>query len=286
MNGAATAITQVDVFTTEPFTGAPAAVCLTADEPEESWMVGASREMACSNTAFAQRRASGDGYNLRWFTAGGVEIDLCGHATLATAHILFENGELVDDEVAQFHTRSGLLTANRRSDGRIAMSFPVERPSPIETVPREIIDGFGTNFVWMGRNRLDYLLEIESERDLRALKPNLTLLERVETRGFIVTARAYDPGACGYDYALRFFAPRVGIAEDMVTGTAHCALAPYWNSKLANQERFVAFQASPREGRVHVELQGNRVLISGKAVTVLQGMLSGGPIAAAGARHL
>jgi PhzF family phenazine biosynthesis protein len=266
-------VVQVDVFTTTPYAGAPAAVCISSTAPDETWMARVSREMACPNTAFAQPRTDRDGYDLRWFTAGGNEVALCGHATLATAHVLFETGQITEGAPALFHTQSGKLTALRQPDGSIEMSFPLEIAKPLNEVPPALTTGLGTDLIWVGRNRLDYVVEVGSEEALRALKPNLSILAEIETRGFVVTARAARPEQDGYDYVLRFFGPRVGVAEDMVTGTAHCALGPYWRDKLPGKSRFVAFQASPRGGFVNVRLDGDRVLISGSAVTVLRGQL-------------
>jgi PhzF family phenazine biosynthesis protein len=261
------------VFTTTPYAGAPAAVCIGATAPDETWMARVAREMACPNTAFAQPRDDLDGYDLRWFTAGGNEVALCGHATLATAHVLFETGQIAAGAPALFHTQSGTLTAVRQPDGSIEMSFPEEIAAPLDEIPASLTAGLGAGLIWAGRNRLDYVVEVGSEEALRALKPDLAALAEIETRGFVVTARAARPGQDGYDYVLRFFGSRVGIAEDMVTGTAHCALGPYWRDRLAGRTSFVAFQASSRGGFVHVRLDGNRVLICGGAVTVLRGEL-------------
>ena len=229
--------------------------------------------MACANTAFAQRRPDGDGFDLRWFTGGGIEVDLCGHATLATAHVLYEQKVLSEDQPARFYTRGGVLTAWRRAGSGIEMDFPLEIASPCEPPPT-LLTGLGAEPVWIGRNRLDYVVEVASEDVLRSLKPDLHALAPIDTRGIVVTARAAAPQLSRYDYVLRFFGPRVGIPEDMVTGTAHCALAPYWREKFADgRSVFTAFQASPRGGFVSVRLEGDRVMIGGKAVTVLHGQL-------------
>jgi predicted PhzF superfamily epimerase YddE/YHI9 len=232
-----------------------------------------AREMACPNTAFVQHRLDGDGLDLRWFTGGGIEVDLCGHATLATAHVLYEGKALSEDQPARFYTRSGLLTAWRRAGDGIEMDFPLEIASPCEPPPG-LLTGLAAEPGWVGRNRLDYVVEVVSEEVLRSLKPDLNALAPIETRGFVVTACAATPQLSRYDYVLRFFGPRVGIPEDMVTGTAHCALAPYWRDKFADGRTvFTAFQASPRGGFVSVRIEGDRVIIGGKAVTVLRGNL-------------
>jgi predicted PhzF superfamily epimerase YddE/YHI9 len=232
-----------------------------------------AREMACPNTAFVQRKSDGDGLDLRWFTSGGIEVDVCGHATLATAHVLYEQKLLSEDEPARFHTRSGLLKAWRRAGGGIEMDFPLEIASSSETPP-PLLTGLGAEPVWVGRNRLDYVIEVASEDVLQSLKPDLNTLARIETRGLVVTARAAAPQLSRYDYVLRFFGPRVGIPEDMVTGTAHCALAPYWRDKFGDgRSIFTAFQASPRGGFVSVRIERDRVMIGGKAVPILRGKL-------------
>lgn len=275
-----TRVAQVDVFTASAFGGNPAAVLFlegaTGDARwhDATWMGQVAVEMACSNTAFVRPRASGDGHDLRWFTSGGVEVALCGHATLASAHLLYEGGQVATDQPVRFHTQSGVLTATRRSDGSVAMDFPLEPAAPVPTVPEQVREGFPVDLVWVGRNRLDYVIEVANESTLRSLAPRLAVLAEVETRGFVVTAVAEDPLRSGYDYVLRFFGPRVGVPEDMVTGTAHCALAPYWQQRLGDgRHRFTALQTSRRGGLVEVELMGHRVQIAGRAVTVLEGTM-------------
>jgi len=275
-----TRVAQVDVFTAHAFGGNPAAVLLlegaegAARWGDDKWMGKVAREMACSNTAFARCRESGEGYDLRWFTSGGVEVALCGHATLATAHVLYEGERISLDQPVRFHTQSGVLTATRRNDGAVDMDFPLEPAVQVSAVPEQIHAGIPADIVWVGRNRLDYIIEVTNESTLRSLVPNLAILAEVETRGFVVTAAAEDPLRDGYQYVLRFFGPRVGVPEDMVTGTAHCALAPYWQERLPDgRSRFTAMQTSARGGLVDVELKGNRVSIGGKAVTVLEGTI-------------
>lgn len=275
-----TRVAQVDVFTANAFGGNPAGVLLlegstgAARWRDDTWMGKVAGEMACSNTAFARPRGSGDGYDLRWFTSGGVEVALCGHATLATAHVLYEGGHISPDQPARFHTQSGVLTATRRNDGAVEMDFPLEPAVVVSTAPEQIRDGIPVDLVWVGRNRFDYIIEVANESTLRSLVPKLSILAEVETRGFVVTAAAEDPLRSGYEYVLRFFGPRVGVPEDMVTGTAHCALAPYWRERLGNgRYQFTALQMSSRGGLVEVELKGNRVQIAGQAVTVLEGTM-------------
>jgi len=259
-------IVQVDAFTSTLFAGNPAAVCLLEDAAGEEWMQRVAAEMNLSETAFLRRRQDG-GYELRWFTPV-CEVELCGHATLASAHVLWEDGHLATGEVARFYTMSGRLTAERRH-GWIEMDFPAERAEHA-TAPSEVWKAVGAVPIWVGRNRFDYLIELESEEAVRELQPDFGRLRQIVARGFIVTARASTPGV---DFVSRFFAPSVGVPEDPVTGSAHCCLAPYWAKKLGKEE-LIACQASARGGTVKVRWQGgDRVVLAGEAVTVLRGEL-------------
>ncbi len=257
-------IVQVDAFTDKPFAGNPAAVCILPSARDEVWMQNVAREMNLSETAFLVRE--GDAFHLRWFTPA-VEVALCGHATLASAHVLWECGHLKPGEQARFRTLSGLLTADQRGDW-IEMDFPVKPEEPAEA-PAGLSEALGTRLKYVGRNQFDYLVEVESDGVLRGLKPNFSLLSELPVRGVIVTART---AAAGFDFVSRFFAPGSGVNEDPVTGSAHCCLAAYWAKRLGKTE-FVAYQASPRGGVVRVRLQGDRVILSGQAVTVLRGEL-------------
>lgn len=258
-------IVQVDAFADRAFTGNPAAVCILPAPRDEGWMRSVAAEMNLSETAFLH--AEEDGWRLRWFTPE-VEVALCGHATLATAHVLWEDGHLPADEVARFHTRSGLLTA-RRAGEWIELDFPA-KPILDAPAPEGLAAALGVEPVYVGRSHFDVLVEVESEAEVRALKPDLGRLATVEARGVIVTARA--DGGAGYDFLSRFFAPRVGVAEDPVTGSAHCVLAPYWAAKLGRDE-LVGFQASRRGGTVRVRAAGDRVHLGGRAITILRGEL-------------
>jgi PhzF family phenazine biosynthesis protein len=257
------AITQVDAFTGRPFAGNPAAVCILRDVPSEEWMQSVAREMNLSETAFLQPRE--DGFNLRWFTPA-VEVDLCGHATLASAHVLWETGVVDAATPARFHTRSGLLIA-RRNGGEIELDFPATRPE-VATPPDGLSEALGATPVAVARSRFDYLAELESEDIVRKLQPDFRALRKLPVRGVMVTAR----GEGQYDFVSRFFAPAAGVDEDPVTGSAHCCLGPYWQERLRRDE-FMAYQASARGGEVRVKVAGDRVLLSGKAVTVLRGEL-------------
>jgi PhzF family phenazine biosynthesis protein len=257
---------QIDAFTDVPFRGNPAAVCFLDKVRETAWMQDLAMEMNLSETAFLLR--IDDGYSLRWLSPT-VEIDLCGHATLASAHALWEEGLLPESETARFHTRSGLLTATRNGEW-IELDFPATLEQPVDA-SSELVEGLGNpRIVYAGRNRLDYLVEVESEEVLRNLQPDHSKLRTLGLRGVIVTSR---PSSAGFDFVSRFFAPGSGIDEDPVTGSAHCCLGPYWASRLGKTE-FLAYQASARGGVVRVRLDGDRVKLGGRAVTVLRGELA------------
>jgi predicted PhzF superfamily epimerase YddE/YHI9 len=258
-------IVTVDAFTNQPFAGNPAAVCMLPEPRPDEWLRHVAREMNLSATAFLVRRD--DEFDLRWLTPS-VEIDLCGHATLASAHVLWEEGHLPRGAQARFHTRSGLLTAERHGEW-IELDFPVQRGVPAEPLP-SLLSGLGIAAATaVMKNRLDYLVEVESEAELRAVKPNQTLLRQIPVRGVIVTARSDSPS---FDFMSRFFAPASGIDEDPVTGSAHTALGPYWGAKLGKSE-MTAYQASARGGIVRLRLAGDRIVLGGQAVTVTRATL-------------
>ncbi len=257
-------IVQVDAFTSKPFAGNPAAVCVLTGPADEAWMRNVAREMNLSETAFLH--AEDGGYRLRWLTPA-VEVDLCGHATLASAHVLWEDGYLEANADARFHTRSGLLTC-RRNGSWIEMDFPAKRPEPAEAPP-QLAKALGADLAWVGRNQFDYLAQVADEATLRGLNPNHHLLRQLPVRGVIVTARSENPQ---FDFVSRFFAPGSGIDEDPVTGSAHSALTPFWTERLKKNE-MTGFQASARGGVVKVRMEGDRVSMSGQAVTVLRGDL-------------
>jgi PhzF family phenazine biosynthesis protein len=257
-------IFQVDAFAAAPFTGNPAAVCLLENEAKVGWMLSVAAEMNLSETAFITPHE--DGFGLRWFTPA-TEVDLCGHATLASAHVLWETGRLAESDTARFHTRSGLLTAKRTGDW-IELDFPATPAESIEPPPG-LSDLLGSVPRFVGRSRFDLLLELTDAEELRDLNPDFVGLSSLPIRGLIVTAKSDVPE---FDFLSRFFAPAAGINEDPVTGSAHCALAPFWAKRLGKDE-MTAFQASPRGGGVKVKLVGDRVLLRGQAVTVLRGEL-------------
>jgi PhzF family phenazine biosynthesis protein len=259
---------QVDAFTSEPFKGNPAAVCLLHEARDADWMQHVAAEMNLSETAFLVRRDPGDGFDLRWFTPT-TEADLCGHATLASAHVLWEEGVLGPEETARFHTKSGWLAAARNGE-EIVLDFPATPPEEAECPP-ELTMALGVPVPprFCGKSRFDYFLEAGDEAAVRALRPDHAALARTPVRGVIVTAK----GAAPYDFVSRFFAPGSGVAEDPVTGSAHCALGPYWMKKLGKPE-ILAYQASARGGVVRVRVRGERVELGGRAVTVVRGRLS------------
>jgi PhzF family phenazine biosynthesis protein len=256
--------TQLDAFTDRPFSGNPAAVCLLPAARDAEWMQHVAAEMNLAATAFLLRRP--DGFGLRWFTPT-CEVDLCGHATLASAHALWEDGQLTPGASARFHTQSGVLTAERR-DGTIWLDLPAT-PAASVPAPPELAELLGAPPRYVGKTLYDYLVELESEASVRSLDPDLGRLARLPVRGVIVTAPSADPAR---HFVSRFFAPAAGIPEDPVTGSAHCALAPFWGERLGKTE-LVGYQASRRGGTVRVRLVGDRVHLGGQAVTVLRGEL-------------
>jgi PhzF family phenazine biosynthesis protein len=258
-------IYQVDAFTKERFEGNPAAVCLLDAAESPAWMQSVALEMNLSETAFLYPTL--DGYNLRWFTPT-VEVDLCGHATLASAHVLFETGALPNDGIARFHTRSGLLTAELDA-GLIEMDFPADPVEPRDEPPSALLESLGVDPLYVGRSKVNYLLEVSSESEVRNMKPDFARLAGLGLLGSIVTSRSES---AEYDFISRFFAPSAGINEDPVTGSSHCCLAPYWSAKL-NKTQLVGYQASSRRGVVRVKLAGDRVMVGGYAVTVMVGDL-------------
>lgn len=255
---------HVDAFTERPFAGNPAAVCILNEPGDEAWMQQVAREMNLSETAFLYKQDQD--YILRWFTPA-VEVALCGHATLASAHVLWEQGYLPVGAQARFQTKSGLLTTVR-SDEWIDMDFPAKPEQPVKEIPG-LAQALGVTPIYVGMSQFDCLAEVESEACVRTLTPDFTRLAAVEARGVIVTSRASTPG---YDFVSRFFAPGVGVPEDPVTGSAHCVLSPFWSARL-HSDRLTGYQASPRGGVVRVRLDGARVHLSGQAITVLRAEL-------------
>jgi PhzF family phenazine biosynthesis protein len=258
-------ITVVDAFTDRAFAGNPAAVCLLDAPAPEPWMQAVAREMNLSETAFLVPRE--DGWSLRWFTPL-CEVDLCGHATLASAHVLWTEGGAAPDAALRFHTASGALAAHRRDDW-IELDFPAT-PAPETAPPEGLAEALGTAVQFVGQSAFDYLVEVDSEETVRGLAPDLTALSGISSRGFLVTARA--GAGSRFDFVSRCFFPDFGIPEDPVTGSAHCALGPHWAARL-NKTEMLAFQASARGGTVRVRIADDRVILGGQAVTVLRSEL-------------
>jgi PhzF family phenazine biosynthesis protein len=263
-------ISQVDAFTDRRFSGNPAAVCVLPEPRDAQWMQDVAAEMNLSETAFATRLDEPHHFNLRWFTPN-TEVDLCGHATLATAHVLWDEGHVAADQTPRFETRSGVLTAARGPTG-------IELDFPHEAVDREVTSSHELSLLesalrvpmrFVGRNRFDVLVEVADEETLINLRPDIRTLSELPCRGVIVTSRSAEPG---FDFASRFFAPRVGVDEDPVCGSAHCCLGPYWAEKLG-QLNMMAHPRSRRGGVVRVRVKGPRVVLIGQAVTVLRGEL-------------
>lgn len=266
-----TPIYIVDAFTAEPFKGNPAAVCLLDEPRSEKWMQKVAAEMNLSETAFVVPKA--EGFDLRWFTPT-VEVALCGHATLASAHTMFETGKLAAGANASFQTLSGELSA-RHAGSRIELDLPAFTIEESD-IPGTLLDALGVKPRFVGRTPVrgidyfDYLLELDSEASVRDAHPDFERLRKGDATGFIITAHA---STAPFDFVSRFFAPKAGINEDPVTGAAHCALTPYWGSKL-NKIELIAYQASLRGGVVHVRVGEDRAYLSGDAVTVLRGTLT------------
>jgi PhzF family phenazine biosynthesis protein len=263
-------IYQVDAFITDrKFSGNPAGVCLLDSAAAETWMQNLGTEMNLAETAFLVPRSGSDGFDLRWFTPE-VEVALCGHATLASAHVLWETGRLRAGEQARFHTKSGLLTADKKGD-LIEMNFPA-KPEVKSDAPADLLPALGVRPVYIGKNQFDYIIEVGSEAEVRAMTPDHFRLRSIPVRGVIVTSRS---ATSAYDFVSRFLAPGSGVPEDPATGSAHCCLGPFWQSRLGKSS-FVAYQASPRGGLINVRVEGERVFLSGRAETVFSGELAAG----------
>lgn len=260
-------IFQIDAFTDKPFAGNPAAVCILPESRDDAWMRSVAREMNLSETAFLFQQ--NDGFSLRWFTPA-IEVDLCGHATLASAHVLWKVGLLTQNEQARFYTRSGLLTAVLKGE-LIELNFP-KTPDKQAEAPPGLAESLGIIPKYIGKNEFDYIVEVDSEEAVIALKPDFAALKKIGTRGIIATSPA---DSSEYDFVSRFFAPAAGIDEDPVTGSAHCCLGPFWSKRLGKKE-FTAYQASERGEIVHVRVTDKRVFLGGQAVTVMRGKLIAG----------
>jgi PhzF family phenazine biosynthesis protein len=259
-------VTYVDAFADGPFTGNPAAVCVLPRATDAVWMQRVAAELNLAETAFVTRRADAN-FDLRWFSPE-AEVDLCGHATLASAHVLWESGLLAPGSMAHFHTRSGMLTA-AKVDQWIELDFPITPAEPAEAPPG-MIGALGVEPRFVARSRFDYLVEVADHRTVETIAPDFAKLRLIATRGVIVTARSAEPA---YDFVSRFFGPAVGINEDPATGSAHCSLAPFWQTRLGKSS-FLARQLSRRGATIRVRLDGDRVKLAGCAITMLAGQLT------------
>ena len=253
----------VDAFTNGPFTGNPAGVCLCEKEPSEAWMSSVGSEVNHAETAFVWPNRSGHG--LRWFTPTS-EVDLCGHATLAAAHAMYSTGRVPPEQRIEFTTKSGVLTCSV-DDGLIQMDFPAE--TPYEDTSLSLDPRLGLETTWEGANRMDLICVLLNEESVVEFVPNMDLVAKLGHRGLAITAKSSDPVV---DYVCRFFAPQVGVPEDSVTGSLHCALAPYWRSVLG-KDQLKGLQLSKRTGLVHSTVYGDRVILKGGARTVITGTL-------------
>lgn len=260
-----TALHLIDAFAEGPGTGNPAGVVLLAEERDAVWMQGVAMEMNQAETAFL--RPQGGDFSLRWFTPFD-EVDLCGHATLASAHLLWEGRHLAPDATARFHTRSGLLTATRDDNGWITLDFPAIASQPVAG-PADLAESLGVTPRSINLGDFDLLVELAHADAVRDLLPNLGAIARWPFRGVLVTAAGDQPGV---DFVSRCFFPALGVPEDPVTGSAHCALAVFWAARL-RRDTLTGWQASRRGGMVRCRVRGERVELSGRAVTTLRGEL-------------
>jgi PhzF family phenazine biosynthesis protein len=261
-----TPLFQVDAFAAGPFTGNPAAVCLLERPADPTWMQAVAAEMNLSETAFVHALADGDPgrFGLRWFTPT-VEVDLCGHATLASAHVLWDAGRLPPDTTARFETRSGTLTASRSGD-ELELDLPADPVTAAEP-DRSLLDALGLTDAAASRGRVGWLVEVADAGVVRDARPDFSRLAAFDIA--VLTARADDPA---YDFVSRCFGPKFGIDEDPVTGSSHCALGPYWAERLGKDD-LTGYQASARGGVVRVRVDGDRTRLGGRAVTVARGEL-------------
>ncbi len=256
-------LSVVDSFTSTPFSGNPAAVCILDKPAPDAWLQQVAAEMNLAETAFLVRRS--DGWDLRWMTPA-VEVDLCGHATLASAHVLWTDGRAKPTDELRFQTRSGLLTATQK-DGLIWLDFPSTPPKEVPAPPG-LAQMLGAEPKWVGQTPFDYFVELAEEATVRKLTPDFTAIARLGGRGMVVTAQASSASSVpSVDFISRFFGPAVGINEDPVTGSAHCALSPFWSARLG-RAALTGYQASARGGTVYTILAGDRVKLGGRAVLV------------------
>lgn len=257
----------IDSFANQAFQGNPAGVCLLQSPIDDLKMQNIAREIGLSETAFVTKNFSH--FELRWFTPT-VEVDLCGHATLASAHALWESKIATSESIA-FHTKSGMLTAKKDSE-YVVLDFPTIAIKPLHSPIKNLLESLGINDpLYIGRSDKTVLIEVTSEKCLKNIQPDFELLKEVPIEGVVVTSRSEYPD--DYDFVSRYFGPREGINEDPVTGFAHCHLGPYWQTKL-NKTKFLAYQASSRGGFIKIDMHDDRILLGGKAITIMKGEIS------------
>ncbi|HET7482808.1 MAG TPA: PhzF family phenazine biosynthesis protein [Actinomycetota bacterium] len=271
LESSAVRVRVVDAFTDRPFAGNPAGVVTLREARSDAWMAMVAREMNLSDTAFVVDEPSeGVDYTLRWFTPMS-EVDLCGHATLASAHALIEDGASAP---IRFATRSGVLTVMQNADGALIMDFPANPPVEVPAPP-DLSDALGCDADWTGRSKTNFLVVLlEDEDAVHGITPNLDRLRHLDADVVVPTSPARPDAP--YDFISRVFAPKIGIDEDPVTGSSHTVLAPFWAERLGKQA-LVGHQASSRPGNVGVEVVGDRVMVNGRAVTVFNGVLQADP---------
>jgi PhzF family phenazine biosynthesis protein len=261
----------IDAFTDRAFAGNPAGVCPLPSWPDDAFLQQVAHQNGLAETAFFVRTADPQRFELRWFTPA-LEIDLCGHATLATAHALFRELGYTAPAIT-FDTRSGPLVVTRNAEDRIQLNFPNRAPTPIDVADLApgVLAALGVAAVeWVGRSR-DVLIVVPDSQTVRNARPNFDALTRIGGPALILTAPGSAPDDC--DFVSRFFAPDFGVVEDPVTGSTHCTLIPYWADRL-QKSQLIARQVSPRGGKLWCELQGDRVTMAGDAVTYIRGTLN------------
>lgn len=254
----------IDAFTNEPFRGNPAAVLLLTEARPEHWMQSLARELGFSETAFVVSLEASNQFNIRWFTPT-TEVDLCGHATLASAHAIWENGIIPHSTPIQFSSRSGYLYAKKSNDW-IELDFPASTPLPLTNFSPILEKEFGDKIKHAAETRRGFLLELKSQDNVVHYIPDFARLSELDA-ALAITAQSRDSP---FDFVSRVFVPHEGIPEDPVTGSAHCYLAPYW-SKILGKDTLVGYQASKRGGVVRAELRGTRCHLFGQAITIIKG---------------
>ncbi|MGN6436733.1 MAG: PhzF family phenazine biosynthesis protein [Agriterribacter sp.] len=258
-------IYQADAFTSKVFGGNPAAVCPLTDWLPDELMQKIAMENNLAETAFIVQEP--EGYRIRWFTPA-VEVDLCGHATLAAAHIYFNHLGYAQNEIA-FNSKSGRLTVARKNNGQLTLDFPADRFEPVTDIPAAITEGLGIEVKEVYKGKFDYMAVVESQSIIEQLNPDFRTIATLKSRGILITAKGNES-----DFVSRCFFPQSGIDEDPVTGSAHTLLVPYWASVLG-KNNLTAIQLSPRKGHLDCELKGDRVLMSGYTVTFMRGEILG-----------